>query len=302
MFLLQIHATAPAAGAEAQPPFNVLIDCGKTFRTSCLNTLIPLGVRSLDVVLLTHGHADAILGLDDLREFSSVERPIAVYSDGETQEALRRTFGYLFPRPDVPASALWVAAVDWRLYYGDATRAPQTLLEGRVVMLELGGQPWPIGVFQVWHGDDTPCNAYVFPLSAPDNATASPLRVLVYMSDVSVVGDREVRSIQSLIAQLSAIVGEDRALDADSIHLEDHLEVLVLDMDMLRPLYYISHLGFHSALLAARLLHAQKTYFVGLSHSLEYRATNALIGETVTESGGSGTMELGWDGCVVWSR
>ena len=43
------------------------IDVGKTFRENAIRWYPKHGVTKLDAVLLTHGHADAILGLDDLR-------------------------------------------------------------------------------------------------------------------------------------------------------------------------------------------------------------------------------------------
>eukprot|EP00915_Cephaloidophora_sp_WS-2016_P004761 GHVH01006355.1.p1 GENE.GHVH01006355.1~~GHVH01006355.1.p1 ORF type:complete len:476 (+),score=66.04 GHVH01006355.1:231-1658(+) len=50
---------------------NVLVDCGKTFRDACIKVLVPLKVTELDEVLITHGHADAAGGMDDLREFQT---------------------------------------------------------------------------------------------------------------------------------------------------------------------------------------------------------------------------------------
>lgn len=40
----------------------VLIDCGKTFREAIFKSFIPNGIREIDSLLITHGHADAILG------------------------------------------------------------------------------------------------------------------------------------------------------------------------------------------------------------------------------------------------
>ncbi|KAL3671479.1 hypothetical protein V7S43_003401 [Phytophthora oleae] len=47
---------------------NVLIDCGKTFRESALRIFPKIGVSAVHSLVLTHDHADAILGMDDLRE------------------------------------------------------------------------------------------------------------------------------------------------------------------------------------------------------------------------------------------
>lgn len=45
----------------------ILIDCGKTFYRDSLRQFPKRGLRKIDGLLLTHGHADAMYGLDDLR-------------------------------------------------------------------------------------------------------------------------------------------------------------------------------------------------------------------------------------------
>ncbi|CEG44468.1 metallo-beta-lactamase family protein [Plasmopara halstedii] len=47
---------------------NVLIDCGKTFREAALRIFPQVGISAVHSIVLTHDHADALLGIDDLRE------------------------------------------------------------------------------------------------------------------------------------------------------------------------------------------------------------------------------------------
>lgn len=54
-------------------PRCVLIDCGKTFREVILNLFPKHGLKEVSALLLTHGHADAILGMDDLRDLQIYE-------------------------------------------------------------------------------------------------------------------------------------------------------------------------------------------------------------------------------------
>lgn len=79
---------------------NVLIDCGKTFREAALRVFPRYGVADLSAVILTHEHADACFGLDDLREFNRQDDAtgaLDVFADRATMLSCHRSFGYLFP-------------------------------------------------------------------------------------------------------------------------------------------------------------------------------------------------------------
>jgi phosphoribosyl 1,2-cyclic phosphate phosphodiesterase len=72
---------------------NVVIDTTPDFRQQALRAKI----ERLDAILLTHGHADHILGFDDIRPYN-IRQNIAlpVYGNLETFEILRRAFAYVF--------------------------------------------------------------------------------------------------------------------------------------------------------------------------------------------------------------
>lgn len=74
----------------------VAIDTGPDFRQQMLNA----GVRRLDAVVYTHGHADHIHGIDDLRGFVLEQRRLMpIHADALTLERLRDGFGYCFETP-----------------------------------------------------------------------------------------------------------------------------------------------------------------------------------------------------------
>lgn len=71
----------------------VLIDTTPDFRYQAMRH----GLDRLDAILYTHGHADHILGLDDIRPFNLKQRGVVpIYVADETLRTLQRTFAYIF--------------------------------------------------------------------------------------------------------------------------------------------------------------------------------------------------------------
>ena len=58
--------------------------------------LIATGIGAVDAVLYTHGHADHVAGIDDLRAFSVRGRTVPIYGPEETLGELRQRFHYIF--------------------------------------------------------------------------------------------------------------------------------------------------------------------------------------------------------------
>jgi len=72
---------------------SLLVDTTPELRMQCL----ACNVRRADAVLYTHGHADHVTGLDDLRRFNHLQGgAITCYADAHTTGVLQRMFPYAF--------------------------------------------------------------------------------------------------------------------------------------------------------------------------------------------------------------
>ena len=75
------------------PEKKLVIDTTPDFRYQMLRT----GTGHLDAVVFTHPHKDHIAGMDDIRAFNFFsQKPMELYANYLTEEALRRDFYYAF--------------------------------------------------------------------------------------------------------------------------------------------------------------------------------------------------------------
>ncbi|MBL8047205.1 MAG: MBL fold metallo-hydrolase [Chthonomonas sp.] len=118
------------------PTGNFQVDCGPDFRIQ----LLRAGISDLEAALITHSHADHIMGMDDLRSFSlKYRRPFPVYAWPEVQADIRRIYPYAFA--DFPVGV----------------EVPRFDLQDVPAVIEVGGME--IETLTVMHGPTMRCVA-----------------------------------------------------------------------------------------------------------------------------------------------
>lgn len=76
---------------------SLVIDTGPDFR----HQMNRAAIETLDAVLYTHGHADHVAGIDDLRAFHFRSKTLVpIHANGETLEMLKARVPYLFQGGD----------------------------------------------------------------------------------------------------------------------------------------------------------------------------------------------------------
>lgn len=83
----------PSIYIEAAGGAGLLVDTGPDLRAQALR----FGVTRVDAILYTHGHADHVVGLDEVRRFNALGRgAIPCYADAKTIGEIRQMFNYVF--------------------------------------------------------------------------------------------------------------------------------------------------------------------------------------------------------------
>jgi phosphoribosyl 1,2-cyclic phosphate phosphodiesterase len=124
----------------------VLVDTTPELRLQC----VANDIVDINAVVFTHGHADHVAGLDDLRRFNALlKRPIDVWADDVTHETLSRMFPYAFLKPGEGSPKLFRPSLVPRIIDGPFTigemtwtpvRYPHSNVDALGFRVDAGGQ------------------------------------------------------------------------------------------------------------------------------------------------------------------
>lgn len=220
---------------------NIIIDVGKTFREGALRWFPLHDIYSLDAVILTHHHMDAVAGLDDLRGFQpfhGLDRteppsriPIHVFMSQECLEQVSSQFPWLFPSPN-PA----------KVKEGDALIVKRDVAALKVNVIN-NYQPFDAAGLEivplpVWHGSDLISLGFSFSL----HGTSGDIHV-VYISDISQMIPETLEYIQTKLPPTDLLI-----------------------VDCLLPEFQNPvHFSLKQAVELSKELKAKQTYLVGMS-------------------------------------
>jgi phosphoribosyl 1,2-cyclic phosphodiesterase len=289
----------------------IVIDVGKNFQAAAVEWFPKYGLRQIDAVLISHAHADAMNGLDDLRGWTlrgSIQKYIDVYASQATFTEVERSFPYMVAR-EYASGGGDIPEFKWHIF---EDKVPIDVADSGVV----------ITPFEVHHGrlfaaasppaftptpaittPSTPTKMPSTPKSGPSASLLVPQAVPAPLSGRPLAIADNGQGVPELypylchafkiqdsviyLSDVSWISDESWAvINQPSVDNPSH-QYAVAIVDCLRPIAHISHYGIREAVNVARRINAQRTYLTGFGHEVsheEYVTIGEYVGGKIIDS------------------
>lgn len=238
----------------------ILIDAGKTFREQVLRWFTYYKIPRVDSIILTHEHADAILGLDDIRvvqPFSPTNDidPTPIYLTQHSMDSITQKFPYLVQKKLKEGEEVRrVAQLDWKIIEG--------LCEKPFLSSGLEFVPLP-----VVHGEDYISLGFLFGRRSR----------IAYISDVS----RFPASTEYAISKSGG----------------GQLDLLILDT-LYKEGSHNTHFCFPQTLDAVKRICPKRALLIGMTHEFDHQKHNQELAEWSSREGIP--VQLAFDGLQVF--
>ncbi|KAF5736353.1 putative hydrolase [Tripterygium wilfordii] len=219
----------------------LLIDAGKTFREQVLRWFTFHKIPQVDSILLTHEHADAVLGLDDIRAvqpYSPINDidPTPIYLSQHAMNSISTKFPYLVQKKLKEGQEVRrVAQLDWKIIEEHCDKP--------FVASGLHFVPLP-----VMHGKDYICLGFLF---------GEKSRV-AYISDVS----RIPSTTEYVLSKTGA----------------GQLDLLILDT-LYKSRSHNVHFCLPQTLEAVKKLCPKRALLIGMTHEFDHHKDNDFLTE-----------------------
>ncbi|KAI5078792.1 hypothetical protein GOP47_0006463 [Adiantum capillus-veneris] len=234
----------------------IQIDAGKNFKEQVLRWFTSYQIPYVDAVILTHEHADAILGLDDIRGIQPVNHfnliePTPVFLSKHSMESVAAKFPYLMQKILKEGQEIRrVAQLDWKII--------DDKLGASFDAAGLTFSPLP-----VMHGEDYICLGFLF----------GRREKVAYISDIS----RFPESTEIAISKRGA--GE--------------VDLLILDT-LYKVGPHNTHFCLPETLDAIKRIQPKRALLVGMTHEFDHETDNAYLRKWSSREGID--VQLAYDG------
>eukprot|EP00978_Attheya_sp_CCMP212_P015349 scaffold39583_cov36-Attheya_sp.AAC.1 len=176
-----------ATGRSESVSTPLLATSSSLHQQGALRWMPPNGIHSLDAIVLTHEHFDAIGGLDDVRGFQQQARPgsrsvipMPIYLSPICYKSIEQQFHYLVPKKVQAQAPPQTSNNDAVLVTRHVASLDYHTIEPFQPFVAAGLRMIPLPVM---HGEDLVCLGFAFTIQG-DKKDDSTMNV-IYLSDIS---------------------------------------------------------------------------------------------------------------------